>query len=513
MSLPTPIKVSICIATHHKPDSLDRVLGSIYKQSLPFQFEVIVVDDAPIANETKTVCDKYPTLRYFRIDREPTWQNPAKPRNLAYRNAVGEIIICQSDDVMHVGNAIQDLVNALKPGTFVIATVTNVDPLTGEIVRRPAKVFSSPKIRRPLFFLGALYRKDLYAVGGNDEDFVNPGWEDQWFAECLIHGLNLTPVYTSEAKGKHLHHERTVQCNPSLVSVSEKLYHQKMQEGSFTKNSWSPNKIDKHMYFFWGSGAMPWLRYQTLVSFRKLNPDWKMTLAICNEANAINGPEKEYTDSQPTIDYLPKVQSLDVEVHNWKQPNGVRFASQASDLYCWETLANNSGWYADLDILFLQSMHTLDGATSQADAVFIPMGHYMTVGFIGSNKCSLFANAYEVAINRLRHSPQDTQICGSRTMQRLACHCNNFGRRDTFLWMQKQYPQFNLCGLPPSTLYTWDWQEAEKWFAPRSTTPPSPLGLGIHWYGGLTCIQDSMKRLTEDNYQQADHLLLNYVIP
>ena len=59
----------------------------------------------------------------------------------------------------------------------------------------------------PLFFLGSLWRSDLYKVGGNDEDFVYCS-EDSWFADCLMKGLGLRPVYLGSLIGNHQDHPR-----------------------------------------------------------------------------------------------------------------------------------------------------------------------------------------------------------------------------------------------------------------------------------------------------------------
>jgi len=206
------MKASICIATHDKPEPLRRVLDSIYIQQPPFAFEVIVVDDGPSTVATAEVCRGYEWVHYIRRRWDNEYRNPAPARNAAYRRARGEIIICQSDDVVHRGEAIEQLVEEMAPGRFVLATVLNTDemlrPKGCGHPRNPGLVeLCGPKGRRPLFFLGAVYRSDLYAVGGNDERFIAPGREDVWFVDCLTKGRGLEPFFGS-ARGCHLHHER-----------------------------------------------------------------------------------------------------------------------------------------------------------------------------------------------------------------------------------------------------------------------------------------------------------------
>ena len=131
------IKASICLSTYNKPTYLNRVLASIDCQSPPFDFEVVVVDDGSSDLSTESVCLAYSNLnlRYYRINRESTYRNPSVARNVAYRMVDGEVLILQSDDVVHIGPAISKLVELLENPieksdfnrSFIIATVYNVD--------------------------------------------------------------------------------------------------------------------------------------------------------------------------------------------------------------------------------------------------------------------------------------------------------------------------------------------------------------------------------------------------
>lgn len=229
------IKASVCIAAYGKPSYLVKTLESIYRQIPPFKFEVIVCDDGSPTDDIRTICTAglgkcwKPEWRYLRIEREPVYRNPSFARNVTYRAASGEVIIAESDDTIHTSAySIEKLVAELVPGTFVIANVFNTD-FNGVVVPgnlenpnySPLTVYTGPTNKRPFFFLGSIFRRDLYAVGGNDEDFVAPGREDEWFAECLMHGLGLRPVYSTTIVGYHLQHKHLG------GKDSYPLYHQK----------------------------------------------------------------------------------------------------------------------------------------------------------------------------------------------------------------------------------------------------------------------------------------------
>jgi glycosyltransferase involved in cell wall biosynthesis len=194
---------SVCIATRGKKDILDRVLRSIYYQleGREKEIEVIIVDDGMVDNTFKMVSN-YPGIVYQGLPNDHGYRNPAVARNMAAKLARGKILVLQSDDVIHYPGSL-DLMLDLPPGRFNISKVINQysdgnmgDVYTGE---------SNP---RPLFFLGSVLRRDFYAIGGNDEEFVEPGYEDNWLGCCLHRGAGIHPLYRDDSLGFHQDHPR-----------------------------------------------------------------------------------------------------------------------------------------------------------------------------------------------------------------------------------------------------------------------------------------------------------------
>jgi glycosyltransferase involved in cell wall biosynthesis len=235
------MKASICIATRDKPKLLKNTLDSIFCQNVTFNYEVIVVDDRSLSEDTMRLCATYPRLRYVKINQLTPVENPAKARNVAYRMAKGEVLVCQSDDVIHYSeNVIQRLVEDIRPNTFLITTVLNVSEDGMSTANKfqgyggNLSVYTSPSKPRPLFFLGSIFKKDLYTVGGNDEDFVAPSGEDRWFGLCLIRGLKLKPEYSTEIIGHHQAHQH---CSVNDIGPSQKLLKIKIAKAQRT-NIW-----------------------------------------------------------------------------------------------------------------------------------------------------------------------------------------------------------------------------------------------------------------------------------
>lgn len=214
------MKTSLVMATRNHGQYIGKTLRSIFQQKPPFDFEVIVVDDGSDDN-TAEVCAKYDVV-YVHLDNHE-YRNPAPARNIGFKRAKGEVIIQQSDEVIHYErNAIEMLTTLLREGEFVIATVYNYVMETDTRVN----LYSGPANPRPFFFLGSLWKKDLYAIGGYDEDFKTPGFDDNWHGLCLTKGLKLTPRYV-DVLGYHQHHARPPGLLTELYDAARDVYLEK----------------------------------------------------------------------------------------------------------------------------------------------------------------------------------------------------------------------------------------------------------------------------------------------
>lgn len=226
------IKASIVMATRNKAEFLPRTIESIERQDPGFNFEVIVVDDGS-SDGTYDFCIDRLIVRYRRLQND-TYRNPSVARNVGYRMARGDVIIAQSDEVIHeTPDTIRRLVDDLHQGEFLLATVYNFD---WERQQRGIQ-YVGERHRRPFFFLGSLWRRDLYAVGGSDEEFTAPAYDDDWFGLCLTRGLGLVPRYLPDVIGLHQHHPRPANL-PTITAPSGQLFAEKVRRAEADEIPW-----------------------------------------------------------------------------------------------------------------------------------------------------------------------------------------------------------------------------------------------------------------------------------
>jgi len=221
------MKCSVVLATKDKPDLLRMTLENIFKQRPPFDMEVVVVNDS-VCKKTFEICQQYGERLKYHCTNSTVYKNPSNARNIGYRIATGETLICQCDDIVHLANnTIERLVTELGEDEFLLAKTENWTYCNGQPIKYLMDYCSVDKRPAPFFFCGSIKREHLLAVGGNDEEFVEVSYEDNWFADCLIHGLGLKPRYSSDILVHHISHGYPNNSHKN-INVSKRLYHAKV---------------------------------------------------------------------------------------------------------------------------------------------------------------------------------------------------------------------------------------------------------------------------------------------
>lgn len=224
-------RVSIIIATYNKAYALWRVLDSIRRQDVPFEYEICVTDDGS-TDDTKEVCEFY-EAEYAYLDR-PYPCGPAAAKNSAYKRARGQILLLQNDDVVHITPRCIELLCDLKDKRRynVAQYVYGLEP-DDTLTRHSQKIQRPDQV--PMLYFAAIAKKHIYAIGGDDEDFTMLNYDDNWTIARLVKGRGLRLAFIEGVVGNHIWHPRPAQywAGPAFQDARE-IYNRKFLEAEKT---------------------------------------------------------------------------------------------------------------------------------------------------------------------------------------------------------------------------------------------------------------------------------------
>lgn len=133
--------------------------------------------------------------------------------------------------------------------------------------------------------------------------------------------------------------------------------------------TWHLENIPKVAHFYWGNKVMPFMRFMSINSFTKLNPDWTVLLhrpSVLADGLIATWKTGEHSGGsaiENVVDYTEEIWLLPrVNVERWDVAelggDGVSEVFR-SDLLRWRLLHERGGLWSDADILYLKPMDEL----------------------------------------------------------------------------------------------------------------------------------------------------------
>ena len=240
-------------------------------------------------------------------------------------------------------------------------------------------------------------------------------------------------------------------------------------------NNWHLN-IPKKIHFYW-SGKMPYLRYLSALSFKSLNPEWKIifwTSLVKSEVRTWQTFELNY--AQKWDDCSDRFYKLCDEIHeiDFKEFGMSNDISEVhkSDLLRYWVLNKYGGVYSDTDIVYFNPITELSVNSKENRAIetFVCIGSYghsngffmasVGSGFFGR----MFNEAREVDLVRYQSNGPDL--------------CNRLF--PTIESIDKFSPAANIS---MDAVYYFNGQHVDEIY--RQEDLKFPVGaIGIHWYAG-----------------------------
>lgn len=240
-------------------------------------------------------------------------------------------------------------------------------------------------------------------------------------------------------------------------------------------NDWYLN-IPKEINFYW-SGKMPYLRYLSALSFKRLNPEWKIILwtsAVKSLARTWQTYELNYADNYDDwndkfFDLCNNVFPADFE--DFGVSNNISEVHK-SDLLRYWILNKYGGVYSDTDIIYFNPISVLSVNREENRSVetFVCIGRYGHSNgfFMASEGSKFFGRMFEEAkvVELRKYQSNGPDLCN-----RLFPTIESINRFS---------PALNI---DMDALYHYNGQHVDDLY--RLKEPKFPVNaIGVHWYAG-----------------------------
>jgi len=553
------VKVSLVMASFLRADLLDLSLNSIVQNLPAFPLEIVVVNDGLENDGTKEVCEKYSKKLnihyYFSGQRNRSGlikRNPCQANNIAIRKSKGEMVILTCPEILHLNYVVDYVVNALKVNEKRLVVPSymffdNAGEYTASL-RRGQPGIGIPLLKRTdhviMPFLMGVWRKEIEAIGGYDEDFTGYASEDNDFVERLT--KNGCIYYRVKAQIVHLYHGKNCS-GQKCENMPEWVYNRDLYEARkniIVRNvgrNWGcledeekyqnlnmvynvTEVIPKILHLYWDESPMAELQTMTVTTFHKKNPDWKIRIYVPIQKYV--GKNMHYVPDYTGDDYFGKIKyfscvevvRIDLEEYGIDPalPDILR-----SDIFRYNILYDVGGVWSDFDVLWLKSMEYL---------YKMQVGIGVPIKKMGTSVCQFRGrdgsgtgvnNTIGVIISRPRHPlyrrlmdlTMDIQKC-NKDREKLLHQAFGTNILDvlfpTLEEMQKTYP--DVVGFPYKTFYPYSIFELEQLYTMKKLENIDEEVVAVHWFNGHRLSKDYINNMGESIRRNCTMSKLMYLI-
>ncbi|MBN1974914.1 MAG: glycosyltransferase [Sedimentisphaerales bacterium] len=502
---------------NHLSEAIESVLNQTYSD-----FEYLIYDDGSTDNTWDIIqnyAQKDKRIRPFRIPKSP---NVGVVINQSIKQAKGNVWTwCPSDDVW-LPNLLEEKYKESQkyPDAILYSDWIIIDEQGRYISQVSPKRFSPQEFRdvvwhdSPIGFTGIWVPMKTFDKAGLFPENLDFSEDYYWMVKAAIHGIDFRCVPQVLYK-KRTHSNTTTGRNRSKILEGVKKIREVLRAYKINLS-----KIPKKMYFFWANESMSWLRYMTLYSFKKLNPEWDVELYYCKPNKVVykpwkDSPTQDFFNFQGK-DYFPEVEKLGIAVKEWSVESidgrdweNIFCSSHKSNIFKWQKMAQEGGFYSDLDILYLKPMDEYYKKVKNTDLIICYRNKYCSIGFLGSSPGNRFYR--DIYLNAFDNFKVDKyQTVGVENiyawLKKIANVPNDTEISQMDLWdiMQRNYPEIRAFNNEMELLYPWTFDRMEEVFHFRHTNIPENC-IGIHWYAGDIISQKYNNLLTSENYSQFDN--------
>jgi hypothetical protein len=277
---------------------------------------------------------------------------------------------------------------------------------------------------------------------------------------------------------------------------------------------WHLRKIPKLVHFYWGNDTISFLRYLSVYTFQKFNPDWRIQFYYPTEkyrgARTWSTPEHSGKFSGPN--YLGRLLDLNIEKIELNFAD-LGIDSQIpetfkSDLLRWYLLTHVGGLWSDMDILYFRPVDSLDlnaPAAQEVDTVVCLDENggynYHTIGFLMSAPGSLY---YQFAL-------KESYCC--MDLSKYQSIGGNLLRHNfpTMASIQSKFPGLRVENLSLDVVYPLNDTLVPLIYHTGYMHYLTHRTIGLHWYAGHPATREFEDCLTEQTYCNYQNIIANLI--
>jgi glycosyltransferase involved in cell wall biosynthesis len=504
------------------PEAIESVLAQTYGD-----FEYLIYDDGSTDNTwdiIQSYAQKDKRIRPFRIPKSP---NVGVVINQSIRQARGDVWTwCPSDDIWLPNLLEVKYQQAQKyPDAILYSDWMIIDEHGQDVGQVCPKRYLPREFKEvvwrdsPIGFTGIWIPMKTFDVTGPFPEHLNYSEDFYWMIKATIHDMDFRCVPQVLYK-KRTHLNTTTKKNYTKILENIPTIREDLR-----KYQTNLNIIPKKIYFFWANEKMSWMRYMTLYSFRKLNPDWEIELHLCRpnriETKPWNdSPVQDFFNFRGK-DYFKEIEKLDITIKQWDLGNingtdwsNVLCSSHKSNFFKWQKLAEEGGFYSDLDILYLRPMDQYYEVIKNYNLVICYRNKYFSIGVLGSTANNrfyrdIFRNAFD------NFNVEKYQTVGVENiyswLKKISNTPADVDVSQMGLWkiIEQYYPNIKAFNNKMELFYPWTFDRMEEVFHFKHTQIPENC-IGIHWYAGDAISQEYNNLLTPENYNRFDNTYCHF---
>jgi hypothetical protein len=277
-----------------------------------------------------------------------------------------------------------------------------------------------------------------------------------------------------------------------------------------SSSEWQMSKIPKIAHCYWGNTKLPFIRYATLLTFSKMNPDWQIKLYTAKDSSEDRMATPVMLDLERLEDYTPmlkEISNITIEVVDLGEFNYLS-ETHKSDLLRWQLLATCGGLWIDSDIVFFRPMTSLvcnHINNKNICTVFVnyPDISIKPIGFLLSSVNNSFykkiASYAETVLrttnfqNPHDNNKMDYQVIGTKII-------SAFAQPSVY---NAQFVEEKAVWIGPECVYLLLWHSVCKIIYEEHFIDfyNEPEAIGCHYYGGSSVVAGYMQQCTIENYK------------